>query len=246
MDDADFQSRLSQIETRWSWIKASRERTSSSAAPAQAALLDRYRGALFRYVLVLTRNVDDTEELLQEFAVRFLKGDFAKADAHKGSFRAYLKTSIIRMVSDQRRRKRQLASKEQSLENHIPPQEASASPRLDDFDESWRNDLLSRAFKHLEVCERETTKPYHTVLTLRSQFPKLSSTDLAILLNDRLGLAEPISSVAFRKLVQRAREKLVSFLLDEVAASIRSTDRHDLELELIACGLWEYCRPTRD
>jgi RNA polymerase sigma-70 factor (ECF subfamily) len=243
MDQVELQSRLSRIETQWSLLKQAHEASSPWASTAQAQLLQRYRGALFRYVLVLTRSLDDAEDLLQEFAVRFLKGDFAAANSRKGSFRAYLKTSIIHMVSDQRRNKQRREAKQKAWNVQDQPDHEPAAAHTDhDFDESWRDDLLSRTWQRLQDYERATAKPYYQMLVLRSQFPQFDSSELASRMTQRLNLPAPLSTAALRKLLQRARETFSEFLLDEVVASIQSTDRNDLEIELIACGLWEYCR----
>ena len=43
--------------------------------------LDRYLRSVFRYLLAITRNAESAEELTQEFSLRFLRGDFQRADA---------------------------------------------------------------------------------------------------------------------------------------------------------------------
>ena len=44
--------------------------------------------------------------LLQEFVLRFLRGDFRRADAGCGRFRDYLKAALIHLVTDYHREQR--------------------------------------------------------------------------------------------------------------------------------------------
>src|SRR5262245_20576415 len=66
----------------------------------QAELLRRYRGPAFRYLIACVRNPDVAEDLAQEFALRFLRGDFGKADRNRGRFRDYLRVSLSRLATD--------------------------------------------------------------------------------------------------------------------------------------------------
>src|SRR3712207_7176976 len=60
------------------------------------------RSTLFPYT-TLFRSEAAAEELLQEFAVRFLRGDFRRADPQRGRFRDYVKTALIHLVIDHQR-----------------------------------------------------------------------------------------------------------------------------------------------
>ena len=66
----------------------------------------RYSGAVHRYFLTAVNNPDEAEELDQEFAIRFLRGDFRRSDPEKGRFRDYVKRAVQNMISDYYRRKK--------------------------------------------------------------------------------------------------------------------------------------------
>ena len=63
-------------------------------------LVLRYGGAVHRYLLASLRDVDAADELAQEFALRFLRGDFKNADPGKGRFRDFLKRAVYRLMVD--------------------------------------------------------------------------------------------------------------------------------------------------
>ena len=99
-------SHLSQIETRWTELFRAHQGPSDAAAEAQAALMLRYAGAVSRY---LTRAAGDphvAEDLAQDFAVRFLRGDFRHADPSKGRFRDFVKRTVLNLMIDDHRRRR--------------------------------------------------------------------------------------------------------------------------------------------
>src|SRR4051812_25729189 len=79
-------------------------------APAEVAdaavrerLLERYTGAVLRYLTGAVRDADIAEDLCQDFALRFLRGDYRRAAPEKGRFRDYLRTSLIHLVNDHHR-----------------------------------------------------------------------------------------------------------------------------------------------
>ena len=90
MDSENVKHHLSQIETHWTAVFQAHQGRSAEAAEAQAELVLRYGGAVHRYLLASLRDVDAADELSQEFALRFLRGDFKNADPGKGRFRDFL------------------------------------------------------------------------------------------------------------------------------------------------------------
>jgi RNA polymerase sigma-70 factor (ECF subfamily) len=73
---------------------------------AQRVVLLRYYQPIFRYLRAMVRDDDTAEELTHEFAVRFLRGDFRRADPSRGRFRDLLKRSLRHLVIDHWRRQR--------------------------------------------------------------------------------------------------------------------------------------------
>jgi DNA-directed RNA polymerase specialized sigma24 family protein len=75
MDETAINEHLSRIATVWSEL-ARAHGPREEAAAAQQALLQRYCGAIYRYLVGAVRDPDAAAELCQEFALRFLRGDF--------------------------------------------------------------------------------------------------------------------------------------------------------------------------
>ena len=86
------------------------------------------------------------------------------------------------------------------------------------FRESWRQELLSRAWKALEHHQQQTGQPYYDVLHFRVQHPDLPSPKLAEQLSTRLGRS--VSATSVRQLLHRARERFAELLLDEIRVSL--------------------------
>ncbi len=239
MDD----DHLSMIQTAWSMVRRAHG-DHTAVQSAQQSLLDRYGGAVRRYALAALRNEDAADEVFQEFALRFVRGDFGKADPERGRFRAFVKTIVYRLIVDYQRRAKKLAREGAMHTNMAEPQVGDDATPNDDrmFHTSWRDELLARCWQKLEQDERETGKPYHTVLRYRVDNPDLRSQFLATGLSEKLG--KPINAGAVRVLLHRARDAFAELLLDEVIQSLAADSLDDAEEELIDLDLLEYCRPA--
>jgi RNA polymerase sigma-70 factor (ECF subfamily) len=95
VEHSEFESRLSRISTRWTLLREAHGDADDERGLAMAALLERYRRAVYGYLVVTLRSHDAAEEVFQDFAVRFLEGGFGRADPGRGRFRNYLKTAIV-------------------------------------------------------------------------------------------------------------------------------------------------------
>jgi len=109
------------------------------------------------------------------------------------------------------------------------------------FLESWRNDLLDRAWNALSELERSSRQPYYTVLRSRVEHPDLKSNELAKRLSAALG--RPLTAGAVRQALQRSRQKYVDYLVEEVLGSLDHPTRDELEEELSDLKLLDQCRP---
>lgn len=243
MDKSDFNHRLSRISTQWSMIFQAHEGGGDTAERlAQQVLLQRYCGAVYRYLLGIARDPDVADELAQEFAVRFLRGDFHRADPGRGRFRDFLKTALRHLVADHHRRKR--VEPGRVAVDDVRP-EALAEPPAepdDHFLKTWKEELFARAWEELAAAERQTGQPYHTVLRFRAERPELRSAQMAEELTARLG--KPLTADGVRQTLHRARAQYVELLLDEVARSLPQPTREALEEELAELNLLEFCRPA--
>jgi RNA polymerase sigma-70 factor (ECF subfamily) len=232
--------RLSQMSTQWSMVFEAHSGTPDQVSAAVSRLMCRYAGAVHRYLLKALKDPDAAAELDQEFAVRFLRGDFRRCDPKLGRFRDYVKRAVQNLITDYYRRKRPKISLEALLEEPAVIDTAPAQFEQQ-FLESWRKDLLDRAWISLSDLEKNTGQPYHTVLRSRVDHPDLPSQDLAHRL--AITLNRPLSAGAVRQALQRSRRKYVDFLLEEVSASLERPTRENLEDELSDLSLLDYCRP---
>jgi RNA polymerase sigma-70 factor (ECF subfamily) len=227
MKPDDFDQRLSRITTLWTLHV--RAHSPDAAAAARAELLYRYRAAAYRYVLAAVRDADAADDLAQDFAVRFLRGDFRSADPGRGRFRDYLRTSLRHLVTDHQRAKKQAAAP--LAVEPAAPEDADTT-----FHAAWREELMERTWQRL--AEEQPTG--HAALRMRVEDPELTSAQMAERLAEKLGRAQTAEGV--RKALQRAHERFAEVLLDEVAATLEGPTVADLEAELQELGLTRYCR----
>jgi RNA polymerase sigma-70 factor (ECF subfamily) len=240
MTEPDLSERLSRISTQWSVLFQAHRGAPDEIRSAQQQLAERYCGAVYRYLRALVRDADVADDLAQEFAVRFLRGQFHSADPKRGRFRDFLKTALRNLVIDHRRR---VQGQPQPLPETLPePADPAGRDELDrQFLDTWRTELLDRAWAALADHERQTGQPYHAVLRLRADRPELRSVQLAEELAARRG--RPMSTAATRQLLHRARAQFATFLYDEVRQSLTGPAERDVDEELRELGLLEYCAP---
>jgi RNA polymerase sigma factor (sigma-70 family) len=231
MDTPELNDRLSRISTQWTMILRAHGGSGEGPDTARAELMQRYCGAVYRYLLGVVRDPDAASDLAQEFALRFARGAFHRADPHRGRFRDYVKGALAHLIQDYRRAK-------QAWPGSLPAD--VAAPALIDTDQpfldSWREDLLDRTWKALAVAN----PMYHAVLLARVEEPGLTSPELA----ERQGAetGRPTTPEAVRKSLERAHKKFAELLVEEVAYSLRECSNADLEAELRELDLLKYCR----
>jgi RNA polymerase sigma-70 factor (ECF subfamily) len=233
MDRVDFDERLSRISTQWTMVFRAHAEGGAAPAVAQRLLLERYSGAVLRYLIGALCDPDAAEELAQEFALRFLRGDFRRARPDKGRFRNYLKTALSHLVTDYHRAR-------QAAPRPLTPEVAApAPPGAEDaatFVASWREELLEKTWNALE----RYNPTYKAALALRIQEPDLSSPEMAERLTAQLG--KPIAAPLVRKALQRAHEKFADLLVDEVTASLEAASPAEVEQELMELDLLRFCK----
>ena len=235
---------LSQIATQWSMLFEAHRGPDDAAAQARRELMLRYCGAVCRYLAKVVGDAHLAEELTQEFAVRFLEGRFAWADPSRGKFRSYVKTALFRLVSDHHREKARRVpqvSMPDDAQVAAPDEQAAAEEA---FRDSWRQELLSRAWRGLEAAQAETGQPCHDVMRLRVDRPEASSADLASLLGQKAGKAYTAAGV--RQLLHRGRERFAELLLEDVRRSMEGAPLEQVQEELADLRLLKYCQEAID
>src|SRR5438094_4209073 len=100
MDEKQMETHLSSITTAWTMLRRAHGASPGSAAVAWQELMQRYCGAVYRYLLRAVRDPGVAEDLTQEFALRFIQGRFGQADPSQGRFRSYVKGALFRLVQD--------------------------------------------------------------------------------------------------------------------------------------------------
>ncbi len=236
------ESRLSQLTTRWSVIFEACHGPDRADKAAQADVLERYCGAIYRYALRVLGDPDLAEEACQEFAYRFVRGDFRHADPSKGRFRDYVKTAVIHLLGEFHRQ-RKTRARTTPLEGQLavapltpPPIEAEEA----EFLALWRKELLNRAWREMEQQQSASGPPYYAALRLKAESPEMSAADIAL----RLRSAEQgdYTAAGVRQVLHRSREVFAEKLLAEVSRSMLSNDLDSLADELAELDLLIYCR----
>jgi RNA polymerase sigma-70 factor (ECF subfamily) len=234
--------RLNEISTLWSVVLQANHDAAEAARLAQRHLLERYGGAVRRYLLGALRDPDAAEELFQEFALLLVHGDLRGADRQRGRFRDFVKGVLFHLIARHHR--------EQKRRPHaLPPDhpEPAAEPEVlpdqeqdNAFRASWRAELLARSWAALEAHEREAGQPFYTVLRYRVDHPDVHSGPMAEELSARLG--RELTAAGVRKTMERARARFAELLLDEIVQTLGAPTREQLEEELIELNLLEHCR----
>jgi RNA polymerase sigma-70 factor (ECF subfamily) len=232
--------RLSQIQTLWSVVRRAHGDETGDAQSAQQQMLDRYGGAIRRYLLGAVRNEELADELFQEFSLHFLRGDYERADPERGRFRSFLKTVLFRLVANHfRQTKRRTAA---ALGDGVREPAVDDTQDNEQFAVAWRDELLGKAWLALAEEQKRTGKPLFTVMRAKLESPSQSSPELAERISQQLG--RPISSANLRVMLHRARDRFAELLFDEVSQTLDNPSRNDLEEELAELRLLEYCRPA--
>jgi RNA polymerase sigma factor (sigma-70 family) len=238
MSDRERDSRLSAISTRWDLLIEAHGGRSN----ARALLLRRYCGAVYSYFKKAVRDPDVAGDLSQEFALRFLRGDFRRADPQRGRFRDLIQKALYHMVIDHHRRARRQPmplAVDGSAEPAVMPQVEELDA---EFVRHWRGELLERTWEALAEAQATGDHRYYDVLKWRAENPETPSARLA----ERLTTDQcrPFTEAGVRQILHRARVKFAELLLEEVARSIGDAAPELIQTELIDLGLLPYCQPA--
>jgi RNA polymerase sigma-70 factor (ECF subfamily) len=227
--------RLSRIATLWTVLDRAHNDTTRGATDAQRLLIQRYCGAVYRYLLGALRDEDAASDLFQEFAVRFLRGDFRGADPARGRFRDYLKRALVHLVTDHHRaRMRQ----PRALDAEPVVAARAAVEEEDGFTVSWRKELMNQAWSALS----EQSAAMHAVLLYHVENPRVESAHAARELSARLG--KPMTPGNVRVSLHRARAKFVELLVREVERSLSDPAPGHVVDELRELKLLTLCAPA--
>lgn len=225
--------------TRWSLVLQACRGEGDSVRARQAELLERYAAPIYRYARKVLGDDDLAQEACQEFALRFVRGDFRHADPSRGRFRDYVKTAVVRLLDEFRRNRR---ARPVGLPINAVGEPSDDARVLDDaeFQRLWRSELLNRAWRELADRQVPGGPPYYQALRLKADDPSATADQIA----DRLkaqGEAD-YTPAGVRQLLHRAREQFAGLLLDEVRRSLTAHDADALSEELAELDLLRFCR----
>lgn len=235
-----FNHRLSRISTIWSLVQRAHEGSDEAAASARRQLLECYGAAVRRYLRRVLRDPYTADEVFQEFALRLLHGDLRGADPHRGRFRDFVKGTLLHLVANHRKRQQKWPARLVSEE--VPGDAESADREFDDaFADSWRDELLARAWAALAEADGRTGQLLYAVLRFRADHPEMRSPQMATHLAGRLGRS--FTAAGVRQILHRARGRFAEFLVVEVQCALEKPTPEAIEQELADLNLLDYCRP---
>jgi RNA polymerase sigma-70 factor (ECF subfamily) len=233
--------RLSLIPTLWSLVYRAHAGAGEAVKPARQQILERYGGAVRRYLHKVLHDPQAADEVFQEFALQVLHGDLRGANPDRGRFRNFVKGTLFHLIADYRNEQRK-QPRPLPEDSALMPAAVDGAESDRDFLTSWCDELLARAWEALAEHERNTGQPFYTVLRYRADHPKFRAPQLAEQLGQQLG--KSLTSAGIRQTLHRAREKFGALLLDEVIHSLEDPTTEQLEEELAELGLLNYCGPV--
>jgi hypothetical protein len=198
----------------------------------------RYAPAVRGYLQVLLPQPADVEEVLQGLLLSMLESGFTPDRVRRGRFRDYLIATVRYRAWRYLRRKKPRPLSAEQAERLQAPEEAA--PEEAEWLAGWRQCLLDRAWEALEGKQRQSRGNWHyTVLKLTTDHPDADSKTLA----SQVGADPPLSAVAFRKQLSRARAAFARALADQVERTLENPTPESVMEELAEVGLLEYVRP---
>jgi RNA polymerase sigma factor (sigma-70 family) len=238
MSSSDESTRLSKIQTIWGDLF--QQSTVDDAGGPSRDLVLRYYGAVYRYLLGIVRDEEAATDLTQEFAERFLRGDFRKATPERGRFRDFLKVALRNLAMDHFRKQKVRGMQPLPESGFEVGDDSEQRQRDEAFVASFREEVLARTWETMAQEERSSGKPHHTVLRFKIQHADLAGTEMAEQLSVKLG--KPVSDASARQMLRRARIQFADLLLDEVSRTLGAPSHEELGQELSDLQLLDYCK----
>jgi hypothetical protein len=197
----------------------------------------RYASAIRGYLQVLLPQPADVDEVLQEFLLSVLDHGFTPRRVSRGRFRDYLIATVRYRAWRYLRRKKLRPLRAEQVERLQAPD--AIAPADTEWLAGWRQCLLDRAWEALEYKQRHSPGNWHyTALKLTTDHPDADSKMLAAWVD----ADPPLSAVAFRKQLSRARAAFARALVDEVERTLEKATLEEVMEELADVGLLEYVR----
>lgn len=233
--------------TRWSLVLDARQ----DGEPARRALSDlcrAYRGPVLSYVRRHARNDDDAQDLTQAFFAHFLEhATHARADPARGSFRAFLVTSLRHFLHDQAShrdaQRRGGGVRAQTLDATDPGELVAACEPTPEqaFERDWALAVLQAAIARLQAETRAAGKADLFAALSEFLIERPTASDY-----ERIASAQRMRRNTVAVAVHRLRQRLHDLVRAELADTTADPSQLDHELDAVSHSLhWETTPPSR-
>jgi RNA polymerase sigma factor (sigma-70 family) len=220
--------------TRWSVIRAARDRTSPAYQIALTTLCETYWHPAYAFVRRSGYNTDDARDLTQAFFARMLEKQLLKeVRQNRGRFRSFLLASLRNFLSNEydwrHALKRGGHSPHQSLEFGAEEQRYQLEPTVDltpedVYERRWASGVLETAMHR--VAQQHEHSPRRSQFERLRQFladeNEVESKEVAAILG--------MSDGAFRVALSRLRKQYKAALRQTIAETVNCPDDVDDEL----------------
>jgi RNA polymerase sigma factor (sigma-70 family) len=220
--------------THWSVVLAAGQQESLEAADALETLCRTYWYPLYAYIRRRGHEVQDAEDLTQEFFSRLLRKDYlARADPHKGRFRSFLLVAVNHFLANEWDRAK--AAKRGGQVTFLSLDDAAEQRYLEEpatelsperiYEQSWAVALLGKAFGRLRgecAASGKANRFDQLKVLLIGEELSVTYAELAA----TLGTTE----AALKMTVQRLRRRYGELLREEVSHTVANPEQIEDEL----------------
>jgi RNA polymerase sigma-70 factor (ECF subfamily) len=230
------------LTTHWSLVLAAGDRDAAKARAALAELCAAYWHPLYAYVRRLGYDVNQAQDLTQEFFTRLLEKDYLRAaDQERGKFRTFLLASFRHFLSNEYDRataqKRGGGRPTLSLDfcsveerNRIEPAHALTAEKL--YERRWALALLEQALARLRA--------EHTQVGRASLFDALKvflTGERAEATHEQLAARLDMSTGAVAVAIHRLRQRYREVLREEIGKTVSDPAEIDGEIRDLFAAL---------
>jgi RNA polymerase sigma factor (sigma-70 family) len=230
---------LHEIGTQWTQVHQAFLGNGDAAARAQGELMQRYGGAIRRYLQAALRDQTAVDDLTQEFAVALVDGSFKNVQPDQGRFRDYLKGVLFNLVRQHWRRVERRIPAVGGMDIDLTDPASFPNACEAQFRQSWRDELLARTWEALAIEEPS----FFTVLHFRAAHPDMPSQQMADELGPQLG--KPLTPQAARQTLHRARKLFAALLMKQIAGTLECPSPSAIYEELCDLDLAAYVKPSK-
>ena len=219
----DESSRYAFGATRWSLVLEGQQ-GGSTGDRARNELLERYHGAVNRYLLMRLGDPHAVDEVYEIYVDRVKENHpfLQRADKEKGRFRHYLRRILQNLIIDYFRRGQRDAG--QRIPMNVEDDVFVAPPLTDEEEEQfrreWVNELMHHTWQALEAVSRAKDKPFYDLMLFKAENPQIRSRQVAEHFSKLWD--KPLSEENVRQILGRGQKLLSDLLLEEVARSLET------------------------